>query len=425
MNDMSLLKYLKERNNIDDRTYDNLRYTLEGHIYYFGAHFKSPFEGKTTFDVKGELVKILKEIYIRYKYTRKKAGGKETRVVSNAYFNFNDKLRQTGFDILEPTWAVRKSTNSILGDLQFYKKTEKILKHLHGSDFNHLISDSFLKEVGFFREMLMEQYRHDDIRALFVPNDVSFCENLSIGIFKELKRPSFIFLHGMPGRYNSIDESRSDYLIVWGEKIKEYYINNGFSPDRVLVSGHPYYGSISGKDLRSDLSDILVLAKIGVGAHHSDGVRLYDRGNIIVYLLEVQNVLKQQGVKKVRLRLHPSAGKDWIYKFIDKDFFELDVLPLNASLKRSSLVIGPTSTVFLEAVHSGVNYLVFEPSENDTTLLNESLVPPFDGSEKDIPVAKNEQELAYNLKNNVMVNPEVLNGYISAPFDIGFLREII
>jgi hypothetical protein len=229
----------------------------------------------------------------------------------------------------------------------------------------------------------------------------------------------------MPGRYNSIDEHRSDYLIVWGEKIKEYYINNGFSPNRVLVSGHPYYGSISGKYLRSDLSDILVLAKIGVGVHHSDGVRLYDRGNIIVYLLEVQNVLKQRGVKKVRLRLHPSAGKDWIYKFIDKDFFELDVLPLDVSLKRCSLVIGPASTVFLEAIHAGVNYLVFEPSENDITILNEPLVPPFDGSENDIPVAKNEAELAYNLKNNMMVNPEVLNGYISAPFDIGFLREII
>jgi hypothetical protein len=264
-----------------------------------------------------------------------------------------------------------------------------------------------------------------DAKALFVPNDVSFFENLSIAIFKELKRPSFIFLHGLPGRYNIIDENRSDYLIVWGEKIRQYYIQTGFSPEKVLVSGHPFYTDPGKKELRNDLSDILVLAKIGVGQHHSDGVKLYDRGNMILYLVYIQQVLSKLGVKRVRLRLHPSANTSWVYQYLDKSFFICDEAPLQSSLERSSLVIGPTSTVFLEALYAGVNYLPFEPAENGVTILNEQLVLPFDGSEPGVPVSFNTKELEYHLRNKSLTDRNILYDYISAPFDIHFLKDLI
>lgn len=424
MNEVSLLNYLKEIGAIDEKLYDTLRYTLEGHIYYFGDHFKRPLERNKQPGLADQWKTFLRESFIRYKYFRNKTGEGQN-VVSNAYFNFNEELSGLGYNVILPPWAIRKNADKVLGDYTFYRRTQELTRRFSEDPFLTLISPAFQEEIMAYRNTLKAQFMAIDAKALFVPNDVSFFENLSISIFKEFKRPSFIFLHGLPGRYNIIDENRSDYLIVWGEKIRQYYIKTGFAPEKVLVSGHPFYTDPGKKELRNDLSDILILAKIGVGQHHSDGVKLYDRGNNILYLMYIKQVLTRLGVKKVRLRMHPSANASWIYQFVDKYFFVPDEAPLTASLAQSSLVIGPTSTVFLEALYAGVNYLPFEPATDGVTILNEELVPPFDGTEPGVPMSTNTKELEYHLRNKSLTDRNILYDYISAPFDIHFLKDLI
>jgi hypothetical protein len=88
-------------------------------------------------------------------------------------------------------------------------------------------------------------------------------------------------------------------------------------------------------------------------------------------------------------------------------------------------VIGPTSTVFLEALYYGVNYVCFEPSIEDIDLLNFPLVPPFDGSDERVPIAKNEDELEKIIKRKILVNLEVFDDYIKTPFDLSFIKTMI
>ena len=161
----------------------------------------------------------------------------------------------------------------------------------------------------------------------------------------------------------------------------------------------------------------MIVSKSLNGAQHRDAVRLIDRGNLIIYLEGIRNVLKAIGVKKVRLRVHPSENIDWYFKFIDRDFFVADNVLLRDSLKRSTLVIGPTSTVFLESIYYGVNYLVYEPASQNVDLSGFPLVPPFDGSDPKVPIAKNEAELLRMLKEKTLVDKTVFNDYVDTPFD--------
>ena len=54
-----------------------------------------------------------------------------------------------------------------------------------------------------------------------------------------------------------------------------------------------------------------------------------------------------------------------------------------------------------------------------------SLVPPFDGSDKRIPIAINEEDLISILKNKEIVDNTILNDYIEPNFDISILKKII
>jgi len=229
----------------------------------------------------------------------------------------------------------------------------------------------------------------------------------------------------LPGRYNSFDDNRSDFLIVWGEKIKENYINVGVNPNKIYVSGHPYYKTLNTLNLKFSFDDILVLNNSIDGAHHSDGIIMGDRGNSILYLFSIERELKRLGVKSVRFRPHKEENIDWYYKFINDDFFKPDVNNFSESLKRSTLIIGPTSTVFLESIYYGVNYLVYEPSNEGKNLLNQQLVPPFDGSDSRTPVAKTEDDLKYVLKNKTKVDTSIFSDYISSPFDLSFVKNLI
>src|ERR1019366_4315214 len=98
---------------------------------------------------------------------------------------------------------------------------------------------------------------------------------------------------------------------------------------------------------------------------------------------------------------------------------------LKESIEKSTLVIGPTSTVFLECLYYGVNYLVYEPAIGNMDLVNFKLVPPFDGTELNVPVAKNEKELEYILNNKEKVNTSFFSEYIKTPFDLSFINNII
>ncbi len=72
-------------------------------------------------------------------------------------------------------------------------------------------------------------------------------------------------------------------------------------------------------------------------------------GDIILYLYRIQKVLTAFGVRSVRLRPHPSENRNWYTKYFDPNFFKLNPYDLETSMKKATLVIGPSSTVFIES----------------------------------------------------------------------------
>jgi len=422
---ISLLHWLKKEQALNDEWYDCLRFELDKHIYYYGNHFKRPLESIQT-DKKEKAKYELKRFAAKTKgrFSKKQFDKSKPVVISNAYFNFNEELSAADVHVIQPPWVVNLDSWKYY-DADLISLCAKIKKLFAFAPFNYLISKEFINVLEEFSRKLRSFILEKKISALVVPNDESFFENISIKIFKELGFPTFFFLHGLPGGYNSVDGNRSDYLIVWGKKFKELYIRNGISEKKIFVSGHPSYKNSTNGQLRFSFENILVLTKTIAGSPHSDGAILSDRGNLIVYLRSIQKVLQKMDVKQVRLRPHPSENIEWYMKFLDKDFFTPDPESLTNSLNKSSLVIGSVSSVFLEALFYNVNYLVYEPMYNGKNILNLSLAPPFDGTDNRIPVAYDEESLLKFLCEKKCVDTQLLPDYIQMPFDISFIKPLL
>lgn len=429
MQNFYLIDYIKENLQIDQTLLESIKYELDQHIYYYGNQFKHPKERYEDFAdkiskerIKKVLIHYMVLISCVFKHNFNNNGNKN--ILSNAYFSTNEELKKLNFNVYNPPWSIGRNFE-FLANREIFREVEYFKESFANKSFTDLINQEFIDDIQLFESKLEQYFIDSQIDALFVPNDMAFFESITINIFKQISRPSFIFLHGLPGRYNSVDENKTDYLIVWGDKIKEHYIRAGIDRDKIFVSGHPYYKELKCRDLMSNLDAPLIITKSMNGAQHNDKVRLTDRGNLILYLYMIQAVLRKLGIDHVRFRPHPSENSAWYLKFIDKDFFQVDRGDLSNSLKKSTIVIGPTSTVFLEAIYYGVNYVCFEPCQNDIDLINFNPVPPFDGSDERLPMAKNEEQLEKILKDKTKVDVSIFEDYIKMPFDLSFVKSMI
>jgi hypothetical protein len=415
----NLINFLKTSKKLEGIDLDEIDFLLGEKIYYYGNHFKYP-----TSDIKFSLTQFLKE-YLKLIYNLILAliySKSKLDVVSSSYFDVNKELRNNGYTVARPPWSAKKGF-PMIGGFNLIYKTFLLKNKLKKLSFNELMGSKF-KNLCYEYDQILESWLQKlHIKAVIVPNDFTFFERRLIRIAKKNHIPTFIFLHGLPSRYNLIDDNRTDFLIVWGEKIKDYYIKTGFNPDKIIVSGHPNYNLTNKVELTSSsYEDILVLTKSLNGNHPSDGVVLGDRGNLILYLLSIKKVLKSIGVNRVRFRPHPSENINWYLKYLDPDFFIPDTSDLTEAIQKATLLIGPTSTLFLESLFNGKNYLIYELSNDDFDVINQKLVPPFDASDPNIPVAKSENELYLLLKDNKRVDSKILDSYFKPSFDLAFTK---
>jgi hypothetical protein len=423
---------LKHANKRDAELIDILKVELDNRIYYYGQHFRYPAEKyqsnilrSSNFkkQIKNILIKGL--LFAKYFFSGNLDKNKKN-ILSNAYFTFNSELSKLGFNVIRPIWNIGFHPHmSVLPSISFFWKTLRMINILNNGKFNELLSESFKSELDEYISVSKDIYKKY-IDALIIPYDMPAMEKIAIKAFKEIQKPSFVFLHGLPGRYNNLDENRTDYLIVWGEKIKQHYIDHGFSANKIFVSGHPYYNALKTRKLRFSLDNILVITKSVNGAQPcSDRLILSDRGNLIRYLFSLQSVLQKLGIKKVRFRPHPSENGLWYLQYIDTKFYKLENINFKDAVNNSSLLIGPTSTVLIETMYYGINYVIYEPVINNITHDGLPIVPPFDGTDNRLPVAKNEDELYDIIKNQKTIDTSIWDEYIKTPFDISFIKTLI
>lgn len=429
MQNFYLVRWLQENSELDPDIIDSLKYELDSRIYFYGKQFAFPLERAGAQRMLDGLKFWAKERILRYKKIQAATSSSgKVKISSNAYFPFNNVLSENGFDPCPVPWQIGGLKTV---DAEFNFLISRVNHVLRFGDFKDLISRDFASDIAALKNCFKAYFERENIKALVVPYDLPFFERLAIKVFKELGRPSIVSLHGLPGRYNNRDDNRADYLLVWGDKIKEYYVRAGIEPDKIFVTGHTGYSLAAPQTLavpqtlRFALDNVLVIAKTMPGAQHSAEEVLSDRGNIILYLYSMRSVLQKNGVRRVRLRLHPSGSADWYRRFLAGDFFQFDQDSLQNSISKASLVIGPTSTVFIESLMAGVNYLVYEPMSNGRDLMNWPIVPPFDGSEPGIPVAHSEENLQRLLSERETVNPAVIPGYVKLSLDLSPITTIL
>ena len=423
-----LIKYLVENAEtaLSKKYIDFFKAELDWQIYVSETHMAPQYLRNKDIILKEKLLRL-------YQYTHalllqsKSKPSHNAKVLSTVYFPLKDTFTNLGIDAYSPIWHPVGKKN-VFGDLKTLKWHKNIQDRIRNDDFHLFLEPKFHNELEVFQNYLFSQYQDQDFKALLLYTDQYFYSKYSLEIFKKLNRPSFIFSHGMPGLYNLEVDNKSDYLMVWSEKIRDNYINAGFEASKVKVVGHPKYVNLpKAKELRSDLSDVLVIPVSSVTWHQHtyDSVVVSDASTVILYLYQVQSVLKRLGVKRARYRSHPSINNEWVYPFLDPNFYVRDTENLSASLNRSSLLIGSVSTVLLEALIHGVNFISYDPKdEKGFNMGGYKAVPPFDGSEEKLVTSENEAELEKVLKSNAKTDYSLVHDYIQN-FDLSVIKDLI
>jgi hypothetical protein len=426
--DKYLIKYLVENAEtpLSRKYIDFFKAELDWHIYVSETHMASQYLRNRDILLKEKLLRVYQYSYALL-FQSKTTSSNNDKVLSTAYFPFKDTLSNLGIDAYSPIWHPVGKKN-IFGDLKTLKWHKNIQDRIRNADFHSFLEPTFHQELETFQDHLFQQYQEQDFKGLLLYTDQYFYSKYHIEIFKKLDRPSFIFTHGMPGLYSLEVDNRTDYLMVWSDKIKDNYINAGFEASKIKVVGHPKYKNIAKeKELRSDLSDVLVIPISSVTWHQQsyDNIVVSDASTAVIYLYKVQKVLKRLGVKRARYRTHPSINKEWIIPFLDPNFYTIDTEPLSTSLDRSSLLIGSVSTVMFESLMHGVNYIAYDPKdENGFNMGCYKAVPPFDGSEEKLMLANDEDELEDLLKLNAKTDYSLVHDYIQ-DLDLSVMKKLI
>lgn len=419
-----LLRYLKENSEslLKKKYLDYLKVNLDSKIYAYGENMNMYYPEPQQYTLRVKVKEFLQILKSRSAITFQNS---DKNVLT--FVRFPDYvLSNYNLNFLSSIFSpICKYSIKTLGLV----KTRLFLSQMTCSyNFNDFLDEDLYKKLEDIRYQLLSTYSNYNLKCLFVGNGEPFLYKLHLDIFKELGRPSFIFLHGLPGIYDLETEKKADYLLVWGEQIKKNYVAAGFEEDKIVVVGSPKYRKCDTSKLRNSLEDILVTTSASIDwspfGWDYNKFAYNDRSFIVLYCYSIQTVLQKVGIKHVRLRLHPSVGREWIEKFIDRSFFSLDYLPLQDSLEKASLVIGPTSTVWLESLLAGVNYLVYEPGDTNINFKHTYLVPPFDNSDEGLIVANTEEELYEMLRSSYAADSGIIQKYIE-PFDFEKVIEII
>lgn len=395
---------------------DSLKFELDRRIYHYGGQFAYPFEPVRRQNLLKAGIKSLLRRLPSFADTPEQ---ESKNIICSAYFSVSEELEKAEFTVTPAPWLLSEKQ---LGK-NLFRLTTEIQNTLSFGSLAELTDGNFLQKISQFRIEYEFFLRLGAFRGAVLAYDMPFFERETIKLCKKLSIPTAIFLHGLPGRYNPLDDNRTDYLFVWGERIRQNYITAGVNPAKIFVTGHPTLKLPANPPKQHD-GDTLVIAKSMNGGQHSAGAILSDRGNCVLYLAMVRDALKNAGIKTARLRTHPSESISWYLAQLGADFYKPDISPLPKSLARAGKVIGPTSTVLIEALLAGTDYYLFDPNKNGLDMLNYPLVNPFDGSEPRLALYSTAQQLTEALVCNRKQGHEFLKDYISAPFNISIAKTL-
>lgn len=409
-----IINYLYEHtdNDLAKKYIDYFKYDMDSILYG-----KTPSLIRKTYKPSLKM-QIQQNLYEAIKYI---THPKKTGLINVLDFlggTWNYDFESIGLNLLSTCW--QPSRRGYISNEIFRKSKNRYIKLLYKESYEKFITVDTVNYFEVQKEKISTILQKEHIKGGFFYNQEIFSCKYFIDILKGINRPSFEFIHGLPGIYTPEITNRTDYICVYGDKIKQNYIKAGVDESKILVTGTSKYSDYNSKqshDLKNCLDDVLVFTTGACNwvkhVWRSEQIVVDDVGFILLYLYQVENVLKSLGVRKARLRPHPMNNKKWLECYIDNNFYIMDNESLGNSLSHATLSIGPTSTSLIDSLTCGVNYVVFEPSENGVKINGGKGVPPFDGTDNSIVIANNESDLLYVLKNNECSRLAFIEEYVS------------
>lgn len=437
---INYLQYVEDHSELSKENFDLLYYRLDSCIWFHSDYWRNPIQIYKVFESKekkdfawlfqkligfASLVfkKILTEPQKKFFYKEKKENkDNDEIIVFQSYFNFKADFPFKSIELFDFSFL---NSEEYENDIKLISEVDNILQK---EGLGYLLSLEMNEKINRLKESLFRIYSDKRIKAFFTYADCDFWSRILLLVFKKLNKPTFLYVHGMPGVYKSI-YNRSDFLLVWSEKMKENFENAGISKEKmILYQNKKYTGKITPLK-KMDLENVVVLGHTMPGADPC-GIKTnsFQRnfGISLLYADLVKNVLLKLGVKKAVLRPHPSENLSWYMKNVDTLFYSIDTFSSDVEcLQKASLVIGPSSTMLINSLYHGVPYILFEPIFNGEEVSIFNLVPPFDGTDSYVPLCRTEDDLYSAIKDQKYVNQELLCGYNTTVDEYDKLIDII
>jgi len=420
---------------LDPVVTEDLKYAIERHLYHYGKQYRNGWDGDAATEARlveavGALERIVKETTLLEADPRwvdnalQPFSGKNV-LFNGAYVNrgigreahprsFSGALEAAGWVVLPLPWNDPAPATEGLSRIG---RIAKLLDASLAGSFHILLNRDYQNLVAQVETLFEALFAHPVLKGVIVGSAEPVLERISLRLFDKLGKFAILTHHGKPCSATPEILGPARHILAWGEAEARAYLESGVAADRVVVVGHPYLDRLPGALASADLSRCLVLSRAQNGAGIGNLHVFQNRGEMVQYLDEIERVLKGLGVRKARLRPHPSESPEWYRLHADPGFYEIDEEPLDTSLARSGVVIGPTSTVLLDAHVAGKSYVVYEPAHLvHADDLGIPLMPPFDGSVPEIPFAASVEELETLLSRPLKAGTSFWSEHVVVPF---------
>lgn len=306
---LNYLQYAEKHSELSEENFDLLYYHLDKCLWYHSDYWRNPLkiykEGELNQNKEfvilvfiRRLLGFIKCIITVFKNfllnTENQKINDDEIIICQSYFNFIANFPFRSINIFDFSFL---NTDEYENDIKLIMEVDGILQN-EGLDY--LLSLEMNEKINKLKKSLLRIYADKKIKAFFSYADCDFWSRIFILIFKQLNKPTFLYVHGMPGVYKSI-YNRSDFLLVWSEKMKNNFINAGVPKEKILLwQNKKYAGNITPLK-KIELSSVVVLGHTMPGADPCcDKTRNFQRnfGLTLLYADLVKNTLLKMGVKK-------------------------------------------------------------------------------------------------------------------------------
>ena len=419
---LNYLQYAEKYSSLSKENFDLLYYQLDKCVWCHSDYWRNSLQIYKTIELNCNCKSIfslqksfafIKSIITRFRnfFLLKKEIKNDNYneiVICRSYFNFKADFPFCCFDLFDFSFL---DVNKYKNDIKLIMEVEENFKT---EGLNYFLSSEMNEKINQLKESLIRIYSSNKVKAFFTYADSDFWSRILILVFKKLNKPTFLYVHGMPGIYKSV-YNRSDFLLVWSEKMKRNFIDAGMPKEKIILWQNKKYAGITASLKKVELSSVVVLGYTIPGSDPCcDKTRTFQRnfGLTLLYADLVKNTLLKLGIKRAILRPHPSENHFWYIKNVDTSFYSID----NSSsddecLEKASLIIGPTSTMIVNSLYHGVPYILFEPVLSGEELSIFGLVPPFDGTDSFVPLCRTEAELYSAIKEGKSAKQELFFEY--------------